>query len=242
MTSLAESANRHRIRRPSSKTIAAGTFAALFAGLGGYGIYASVQMNPTQIGSTLLIDNPSAQKLDVMERRAQDWKIAITSLQRAIDNEVLDADGADGRRTADLMEAVFEASAIAMGDEAQRFDALRLEATGAAARPDVQERIKQLNGKRVELGKAAFFLVEIRTGLLTNDTRMEEEGKERLSAIVTGWVRKDPYVGGFPMFGSTVWSETIGRHMQAAKERLEQDMLGIAKSGDSRRGFDRLLP
>ncbi len=105
------------VRLPSSKTISAGTFAALFAGLGGYGIYASVQMNPTQIGSTLLIDNPSAQKLDVMERRAQDWKIAITSLQRAIDNEVFDADGADVRRTADLMEAVFEASAIAMGGD-----------------------------------------------------------------------------------------------------------------------------
>ncbi|MCV9965066.1 hypothetical protein OIU34_24520 [Pararhizobium sp. BT-229] len=243
MSSLTQFATRHGLKTPSIGMTGVSAFAVLFAGLCGYVVYDTVQRNPTQVGSTLLIDNPQAQGLDVMERRAENWKVAITSLQRAIENEVFDADGADGvRRRADLMEAVFEASAIAMGDEAQRYDALRLEATGAAAMPDVQKRINQLNGKRAELGRGALSLVEIRTGLLTGDTRMTEEGKERLSDIVSEWVRQDRYVGGFPTFGSTVWAETIGRHMQTANERMEQDMQGVAKSIDSRRGFDRLLP
>lgn len=243
MSSLAQFANRHGLKTPSTGMVGAATIAALLVGLGGYGVYESVQMNPTQIGSTLLIDNPRAQRLDVMERRAEDWKVAITSLQRAIENEVFEADGADGvRRRADLMEAMFEASAIAIGDEAQRYDALRLEASGPAATPDYQDRIKELNAKRAELGRAALFLSEIRTGLLTGDAEMAAEGKERLAKVVSGWVAQNPLIGGFPTYGSTVWDETIGRHMGTAISRMDQDRQGVAKSIDSRRGFNRLIP
>jgi hypothetical protein len=196
---------------------------------------------PTRVGSTLLVDGRETNELDVMERRSERWKVAITSIQRAIDSGAFEASGTgEVRSLADTMEAVFEASALEMGKDGQQYDAMRIEAAGSDA--SLTERIKSLNDVRSSLGRASLFLTEIRTGLLTDDRNMEFAGRGGLALVVSQWVKENQGIERYPVYGTTAWSETVGRHMEDARRVLDEDVQGVSKSSNNRKGFDRLLP
>jgi hypothetical protein len=138
------------------------------------------------------------------------------------------------------MEAVFEASALEMGKDGQQYDAMRIEAAGSDA--SLTERIKSLNDVRSSLGRASLFLTEIRTGLLTDDRNMEFAGRGGLALVVSQWVKENQGIERYPVYGTTAWSETVGRHMEDARRVLDEDVQGVSKSSNNRKGFDRLLP
>lgn len=205
--------------------------------------YDTFLSGPTTVGSTLLVDSRAADELGVMERRSERWKVSITSIQRAIDSGAFGRAGTDDvRGLADTMEAVFEAAALDMGKDGQQYDAMRLEAAGSDASRELKQRIKSLNEVRSSLGRASLFLTEIRTGLLTGDRDMELAGRDGLALVVSQWIKENRGVERYPVYGTTAWSETVGRHLDDARAALDEDMQGISSSRNGRKGFDRLLP
>lgn len=239
---VAASFAKRRMDRYTGLMVGSWLGAVAAVGLGAF-VYDTFLTGPTKVGSTLLIDTRGSNELDVMERRSERWKVAITSIQRAIDSGAFEAAGTDGTRNiADTVEAVFEASALEMGAKGQQYDAMRIEASGSDAPQELKQRIKSLNDVRASLGRAAVFLTEIRTGLLTEDRTMELAGRDGLALVVSTWVKENQAVERYPVYGTTAWSETIGRHMADARTVLEEDVQGGSKSRGSRTGFDRLLP
>jgi hypothetical protein len=241
MTVAARFAQR-RLNKHNGLMVGSWLAAVAAVALGGLA-YDTYLSEPTQVGSTLMIDNRAASQLDVMERRSERWRVSIASIQRAIDNGTFEAAGTgDARGLADTLEAVFEASALEMGAQGQQFDALGLEAAGSDASDELKQRIKALNEVRLSLAKASLFLTEIRTGMLTDDRDMEAAGRDGLARVVSRWATENQGVERFPAYGTTAWSETIGRHLDDARSALAEDMQGVSRSRDSRKGFDRLLP
>jgi hypothetical protein len=71
---------------------------------------------------------------------------------------------------------------------------------------------------------------------------MEVAGRDGLALVVSQWIKENQGVERYPVYGTTAWSETMGRHLEEARSVLDEDMQGVSRSRNSRKGFDRLLP
>ncbi|MBY3151256.1 hypothetical protein HFO56_02505 [Rhizobium laguerreae] len=241
MAVAAEFAKR-KLQRHAGLMVGTWCGAVAAIGLGGV-VYDALLTGPEQVGGTLLVDGRESKELDVMERRSEKWKVAITSMQRAMAGGAIEAgETGDPRSRAARMETVFEASALEMGEQGEQYDGLHVEAVGSGATQELERRIASLNEARASLGRASLFLTQIRTGLLTNDIDMERGGRQGLALVVARWVKDNPAVERHPVYGTAAWTETVGQYMEDARAALASEARGTSGSRAGPKGFDRLLP